>query len=148
MSDHASLPETVAELHALELEQQASVEEQQASLEKMVQELAARDQEIERLKALIDKLKRMHFGRKPEQLDRQIENLKTRLDDLTAGRGAVDVQHAKTGKDKPASSKEPDPVCPKCGTEMQMLGKDVSEQLARVAAAFKVICTIRRKMLC
>ncbi|MEX3606288.1 MAG: transposase [Burkholderia sp.] len=43
---------------------------------------------------------------------------------------------------------EPDPVCPKCGTEMQVLGEDVSEQLARVAAAFKVIRTIRRKMLC
>ncbi|MEX3605540.1 MAG: IS66 family transposase zinc-finger binding domain-containing protein [Burkholderia sp.] len=43
---------------------------------------------------------------------------------------------------------EPDPVCPKCGTEMPMLGEDVSEQLARVAAAFKVIRTIRPKMLC
>ncbi|MEX3606115.1 MAG: IS66 family transposase zinc-finger binding domain-containing protein, partial [Burkholderia sp.] len=31
---------------------------------------------------------------------------------------------------------------------MLMLGEDVSEQLARVAAAFKVIRTIRRKMLC
>ncbi|MEX3605969.1 MAG: IS66 family transposase zinc-finger binding domain-containing protein [Burkholderia sp.] len=148
MSDHAPLPDTVAELHALVLEQQASIEEQQASFEKMVQELAARDQEIECLKALIDKLKSMHFGRKPEQLDHQIENLETQLEELTAGRGAVDVQHAKTGKDKPASSKEPDPVCPKCGAEMQMLGKDVSEQLASVAAAFKVIRTIRRKMLC
>ncbi|MEX3606330.1 MAG: IS66 family transposase zinc-finger binding domain-containing protein [Burkholderia sp.] len=43
---------------------------------------------------------------------------------------------------------EPDLVCPKCGTEMPMLGENVSEQLARVAAAFKVIRTIRRKMLC
>jgi transposase len=31
---------------------------------------------------------------------------------------------------------------------MQPLGEDVSEQLARVAAAFKVIRTIRRKLLC
>jgi transposase len=31
---------------------------------------------------------------------------------------------------------------------MQALGEDVSEQLARVAAAFKVIRTIRRKMVC
>ncbi|WP_244122340.1 IS66 family transposase zinc-finger binding domain-containing protein [Burkholderia latens] len=31
---------------------------------------------------------------------------------------------------------------------MQPLGEDVSEQLARVAAAFKVIRTIRRKAVC
>ncbi|MEX3606036.1 MAG: hypothetical protein VB142_06270 [Burkholderia sp.] len=31
MSDHAPLPDTVTELHALVLEQQASIEEQQAS---------------------------------------------------------------------------------------------------------------------
>ncbi|MEX3606649.1 MAG: transposase, partial [Burkholderia sp.] len=134
MSDHAPLLDTIAEPHAMVLEQLASIEEQQASFEKMVQDLAARDQEIERMKALIDKLKRIHFGRKSEQLDRQIENLETRLEELTVGRGAVDVQHAKPGKDKAASSKEPDPACPKCGTEMPMLGEDVSEQLARVAA--------------
>lgn len=31
---------------------------------------------------------------------------------------------------------------------MQVLGEDVSEQLARVTAAFKVIRTIRRKLVC
>ncbi|KWC05137.1 hypothetical protein WL43_01165 [Burkholderia ubonensis] len=31
---------------------------------------------------------------------------------------------------------------------MQRLGEDVSEQLARVAAAFKVIRTIRHKLCC
>ena len=93
MSDRASLPDTVAELRALVLEQQAS-------FEKMVQELAARDQEIERLKALIDKLKRLHFGRKSEQLDRQIDKLEQQLEDLTAQRGAADVQDAKTGRNR------------------------------------------------
>ena len=43
---------------------------------------------------------------------------------------------------------DPDPACAKCGTGMQPLGVDVSEQLARVAAAFRVIRTIRRKRLC
>ena len=161
MSDRASLPDTVAELRALVLEQQAS-------FEKMVQELAARDQEIERLKALIDKLKRLHFGRKSEQLDRQIDKLERQLDDLTAQRGAADVQDAKAGRTKSSTNGkkpatraplpphlpreevvlDPDPACPKCGTEMQPLGEDVSEQLARVAAAFRVIRTIRRKRLC
>ncbi|MEX3605484.1 MAG: IS66 family transposase, partial [Burkholderia sp.] len=79
-----------------------------------------------------------------EQLDRQIENLETRLEELTTRRGAVDVQHAKTGQGQgreqqgtrlagataaaPAVCEEivlePDPVCPKCGTEMPMLGED------------------------
>ncbi|MEX3606302.1 MAG: IS66 family transposase zinc-finger binding domain-containing protein [Burkholderia sp.] len=108
----------------------------------------------------------MHFGLKSGQLDRQIENLKTRLGDLTAGRGAVDVQHAKRrARTRPRAARNPirwhhrciccakrscsnpDPVCPKCGTEIPMLGEDVSEQLAHVAAAFKVIRTIQRKML-
>ncbi|MFP4897592.1 IS66 family transposase zinc-finger binding domain-containing protein, partial [Paraburkholderia sp. EG304] len=43
---------------------------------------------------------------------------------------------------------EPDPLCPTCATTMQPLGEHASEQLARVAAAFKVIRTIRRKLLC
>ena len=157
MPDHAPLPDTVAELHAMVLAQQASIA-------KMLEELAARDDEIERLKAQIDKLKRMHFGRKSEQLAKQIEKLEAQLEDLTAGRGAVD---AKIGKNRPATNGtpatraplpphlpreeivlEPDPLCRECGTTMQPLGEDVSEQLARVAAAFKVIRTIRRKLFC
>ncbi|MDR5785273.1 transposase [Caballeronia sp. LP003] len=42
----------------------------------------------------------------------------------------------------------PNQTCPKCATTMQRLGEDVSEQLARVAAAFKVIRTIRHKLCC
>jgi transposase/uncharacterized small protein (DUF1192 family) len=157
MSDHAPLPDTVSELHAMVLAQQVSIA-------KMLEDLAARDDEIERLKAQIDKLKRMHFGRKSEQLAKQIDKLEAQLEDLTAGRGAAD---AKIGKNRPTTSGaaatreplpphlpreeivlEPDPMCPKCGTTMLPLGEDVSEQLARVAAAFKVIRTIRRKRLC
>ncbi len=67
---HRSL-QTIAELHALVLEQQAS-------MAKMRQEIAERDQELERLKAQIDKLRRMHFGRKSEQLDRHIDRLSLR----------------------------------------------------------------------
>lgn len=64
MPDQAPLPDTVAELRAMVLAQQASLLERRASIAKMVEELAARDDQIERLKAQIDKLRRMHFGRK------------------------------------------------------------------------------------
>jgi transposase len=162
MSDHAPLPDTVAELHAMVLAHQTSRLEHQASIVKMLEELAARDDEIERLKAQIDKLRRMHFGRKSEQLAKQINKLEAQLEDLTAGRGAAETDGT---PDAPASKLpsraplpphlpreeivlEPDPLCPRCATTMQPLGEDVSEQLARVAAAFKVIRTIRRKLLC
>jgi transposase len=166
MSDQAPLPDNVAELRAMVLAQQASLLEHQASIAKMVEELAARDEEIERLKAQIDKLRRMHFGRKSEQLARQIDKLEAQLEDLTAGRGAAEARNERDRTPNAPASKspsreplpphlpreemvlEPDPLCPKCATTMQPLGEDVSEQLARVAAAFKVIRTIRRKLLC
>ena len=159
MPDHAPLPDTVAELHAMVLAQQASIA-------KMREDLVARDDEIERLKAQIDKLRRMYFGRKSEQLAKQIDRLEAQLEDLTGGRGAAEAANQRNGTpDAPASKSssreplpphlpreeivlEPDPLCYRCATAMQPLGEDVSEQLARVAAAFKVIRTIRRKLLC
>ena len=137
---------------------------------KDAQEIAERDgmsTQIERLKAQIDKLRRMHFGRKSEQLERQIETLETQLEDLAAGRGVADVAvhahvHRSSGLSATSPKREPcrptcraksivlepDSACPKCDSAMQPLGEDVSEQLARVAAAFKVIRTIRRKLFC
>src|ERR1700761_5056915 len=152
MTDDARLPDDVDALKALLIEARA--------------QLAERDIEIEQLKAQIDKLKRMQFGRKSEQLDRQIERLETELEELTGGRGVADVRRARaSGTSAPAcatSSKEalpphlpreehvlePDASCPNCGNAMQALGEDVSEQLARVAAMFRVIRTIRRKAVC
>ncbi len=148
MTDDARLPDDVDVLKALLLEARA--------------QLAERDIEIEQLKAQIDKLKRMQFGRKFEQLDRQIERLETELEELTGGRGVADVHRARASGTNVAvgatSSKEalpphlsreehmlePDSSCPNCGNAMRSLGEDVSEQLARVAAMFKVIRTIRR----
>src|SRR5258705_8779066 len=145
MPDHAPLPDTVAELHAL-------VFEQQASIAKMQQEIAERDQELERLKAQIDKLRRMHFGRKSEQVDRQIDRLETQLEDLAAGSGVADVRRARARASSSgvsaASPKEavpphlpreervlePDSICPKCDNTMELPRKDLSEQLARVTA--------------
>ncbi|MFP3458902.1 IS66 family transposase zinc-finger binding domain-containing protein, partial [Psychrobacter sp. SIMBA_152] len=78
-------------------------------------------------------------------------------------RGVADVRRARASQtNTPGSSTSPkealpphlsrdehvlelDPSCPLCGNSMQPLGEDISEQLARVAAAFKVIRTIRPK---
>src|SRR5258708_1829148 len=95
--------------------------EARASISQMQQDMAERDLEIEKLKAQIDKYKRMQFGSKSEKLGRVIEELETSLEDLSASRG---------------------------GAEMQPLGEDVSEQLGRIMATFKVIRTIRRKKIC
>jgi transposase len=152
MSSDADLPDDVVTLQALLSEALASI--------------ADRDREIERLKVQIDKLKRMHFGRKSEQLDRQLDQLETQLEDLATGQGAADVRRARARSPSSGVSVqapkealpahlpredrvlEPDSTCPKCGSAMRALGEDVSEQLARVTAMFKVIRTIRRKMAC
>ncbi|AMM18567.1 transposase (plasmid) [Burkholderia sp. PAMC 28687] len=159
MTTGADLPDDVSLLRTMLVEARASIEQMQRAL-------AERDIEIERLKVQIDKLKRMQFGRKSEQLDRQIERLETELEDLTAGRGVADIRRARESASSVPSgesaSKEafpahlpredyaldPESTCPDCGEPMQALGEDVSEQLARVAAAFKVIRTIRHKMIC
>ena len=89
MPDHAPLPDTIAELHALVLEQQASIAKMRQEIAERDREIVERDQELERLKAQIDKLRRMHFGRKSEQVDRQIDRLETQLEDLAAGSGVA-----------------------------------------------------------
>ncbi|WP_211704257.1 IS66 family transposase, partial [Paraburkholderia aspalathi] len=166
MPDHAPLPQTVAELHALVLEQQASMAKMRQEIAERDREIVERDQELERLKAQIDKLRRMHFGRKSEQVDRQIDRLETQLEDLAAGSGVADVRRARARASSSGASAasakqalpphlpredrvlEPDSICPKCDNAMDLLGEDVSEQLARVTAMFKVIRTIRRKRIC
>ncbi|RQU30137.1 IS66 family transposase [Burkholderia cenocepacia] len=152
MSNGAELPDDVEILRALLSEARA--------------QLAERDLEIEQLRAQIDKLKRMQFGRKSEQLDREITRLETQFEDLTGGRGVTDVRRARqssastpVGDASPKEALPPhlpredrvleaDAICPTCGSAMQPLGEDVSEQLARVAAMFRVIRTIRRKTVC
>lgn len=151
MSNGAELPEDVETLRALLAEARA--------------QLAERDLEIEQLRAHIDKLRRMQFGRKSEQLDREITRLETQFENLTGERGVADVRRARqSGTNAPTSTSpkealpahlpreddvlEADTTCPKCGSAMQPLGEDVSGQLARVAAMFKVIRTVRRKTVC
>jgi transposase len=167
MSNGADLPDDVNALRAMLAQARASIAEQGREIERLLRDMAERDLEIERLTAQIDKLKRMQFGRKSEQLDRQIERLETELEDLAAGRGVADVRCARAssastpvGETSPKEALPPhlpreehvleaQLSCPECGNDdTQALGEDVSEQLARVAAMFKVIRTIRRKRVC
>ncbi|MGK8200649.1 IS66 family transposase [Burkholderia cepacia] len=166
MSNGADLPDDVDTLRAMLAQARASIAEQGREIERLLQDMAERELEIERLRAQIDKLKRMHFGRKSEQLDRQIARLEAELEDLTAGRGAADVRRARAstastsgGGTSPKEALpphlpreehvfEPDPSCPLCGNPMRLIGEDISEQLARVAAAFRVIRTIRPRAVC
>jgi len=164
-----ALPDDVDALKSLLLEAQVALLEARTSIAQMRQDMAERDLEIERLKAQIDKLKRMQFGRKSEKLDRQIQRLEAELEELTASRGVADVQEAQADPAKAAANAgrkpatrealpehlpredrvlEPEPTCPACGGDMQLLGEDVSEQLGRIMAAFKVTRTIRRKKIC
>lgn len=94
----------------------------------------------------------MRFGRKSEQVDRQIDRLETQLEDLAAGSGVADVRRARARASSSGASAasakealpphlpredrvlEPDSICPKCDNAMDLLGEDVSEQLARVTA--------------
>ncbi|SFT50626.1 zinc-finger binding domain of transposase IS66 [Paraburkholderia aspalathi] len=86
--------------------------------------------------------------------------------DLAAGSGVADVCRARARASSSGVSAaapkeavpphlpreervlEPDSTCPKCNNAMELLGEDVSEQLARVTAMFKVIRRIRRKRIC
>src|ERR1700758_5326671 len=94
------------------------------------------------------------------------QSIEQMLGDVSAERGVADVRRARaSGASVPMGAAlhkkalpphlprerrvlELDPNCPLCGNAMQMIGEDVSEQLARVAAAFKVIRTIRTKGVC
>jgi transposase len=164
MHNDGELPDDIEALRAMVLEQRASIAQ-------MRQDMTERDLEIERLQAQIDKFKRMQFGRKSEKLDKQIERLETELEELTGNRGVADARNARAGHGNASASTavqgertsrealpehlpreehvlEPDPTCSECGGEMQPLGDDISEQLGRITAAFKVIRTIRRKKIC
>jgi transposase len=88
MSNGADLPDDVDALKAMLLEARASISQMQ-------QDMAERDLEIEKLKAQIDKYKRMQFGSKSEKLGRVIEELETRLEDLSANRGAAEMLAAR-----------------------------------------------------
>jgi DNA repair exonuclease SbcCD ATPase subunit len=117
----------------------------------------------------------MIFGRKSEKLSRELEQLELRLEELettqAADQASEDAAEAKqsaspNSDSKPGSSRprrKPLPedlprevimhmpehdCCPGCGGQLRQFGEDVSEQLERIPATFKVIRHVRPKFAC
>ena len=138
-------------------------------------QLRSNSQEIEHLKLLIEKYRRMIFGRKSEKLTRELEQLELRLEELEttqaadqAAEDAAEAQQSSSPKSdsKPRASRprrKPLPEdlprevilhmpghdsCPCCGGELRQFGEDVSEQLERIPAIYKVIRHVRPKFAC
>jgi transposase len=131
-------------------------------------------QEIEHLKLVIEKYRRMIFGRKSEKLTAQLEQLEFRLEELETAQAADEaVQDAKEASQqsstqtarkprrrpvrKPLPEDLPREViahlpphncCPDCGGALRQFGEDVSEQLERIPATYKVIRHVRPKFAC
>jgi transposase len=131
-------------------------------------------QEIEHLKLVIEKYRRMIFGRKSEKLSGELEQLEFRLEELETAQAAEEASQAATEAARPSSTqtdskrgsrpaRKPLPEdlprevvthlpahsnCPDCGGALRQFGEDVSEQLERIPATFKVIRHVRPKFAC
>jgi len=137
-------------------------------------ELTSSTHEIEHLKLVIEKYRRMLFGRKSEKLTGELEQLEFRLEELETAQAAEEAAQAATEAAQPASTRTdskrrsrparkplpddlprevithlpPHNCCPDCGGALRQFGEDVSEQLERVPATFKVIRHVRPKFAC
>jgi transposase len=132
-------------------------------------------EEIEHLKLVIEKYRRMIFGRKSEKLTRELEQLELRLEELETAQAAEQAAQETAEAQQPSSSataqqrrssrprRKPLPedlprevmthlpahtCCPDCGEALRQFGEDVSEQLERIPASYKVIRHVRPKFAC
>lgn len=128
-------------------------------------EIRAKDLLIEKLKLQLANLRRHRFGSKSEALDHVIEQLELMLEDIEAS-GASQTEatdhgsRAESPKTPPKRRPLPDHLareevvlspgetCHQCGGRLRKIGEDVSETLEYVPARFKVIRTIRPKLVC
>jgi transposase len=130
--------------------------------------------EIEHLKRVIEKYRRMIFGRKSEKLSGELEQLEFRLEELEIAQAAEEAAQEATEATQPCSTQTdskrrsrparkplpedlprevvthlpPHSSCPDCGGALRQFGEDVSEQLERIPATFKVIRHVRPKFAC
>ena len=134
-------------------------------------QLTSNTHEIEHLKLVIEKYRRMIFGRKSEKLSGELEQLEFRLEELETAQAADEAateatQASSTQPDskrrsRPARKPLPEDLprevithlpphcsCPDCGGALRQFGEDVSEQLERIPASFKVIRHVRPKFAC
>ena len=129
------------------------------------------NQRIEHLKLVIEKYRRMIFGSKSEKLSGQLEQLEFQLEELETEQAATEAAtqatvppspQATTGS-RPRAPRKPLPedlprevithlpahtCCPDCGGALRQFGEDVSEQLERIPATYKVIQHVRPKFAC
>jgi transposase len=129
---------------------------------------------IEHLKLVIEKYRRMIFGRKSEKQTAQLEQLEFRLEELETTQAADEAAQAATEptqpsaahastKTRPRPARKPLPedlprevithlpphnCCPDCGGALRQFGEDISEQLERIPATYKVIRHVRPKFAC
>ena len=124
-------------------------------------------QQIEHLKLVIEKYRRMIFGSKSEKLKGQLEQLEFQLEELEIEQAASEAAQPRssptTTRSRPRAPRKPLPedlprevithlpphtCCPDCGGALRQFGEDVSEQLERIPATFKVIQHVRPKFAC
>jgi transposase len=152
-------------LDALDVEAlQALVMAQHSELRKQLQSNA---QQIEHLKLVIEKYRQMLFGRKSEKLAAQLDQLEFQLEELETAEAAAEVQQQRSTRTatKPRSRPQRKPLpedlprevithlpshtcCLDCGGALRQFGQDVSEQLERTPAQYKVIQHVRPKFAC
>ena len=168
----AMISSPLPDLEALDMEALKALVMAQHS--ELLEHRRSNAQEIERLKLIIEKYRRMIFGRKSEKLTGQLEQLEFRLEELetaqAADEAAQDAKEAsKQGSTqtvtkpprRPARKPLPEDLprevvthlpahncCPDCSGALRKFGEDVSEQLERIPASFKVIRHVRPKFVC
>uniref|UniRef100_E6PXP4 Transposase of ISCARN73, ORFC, IS66 family n=1 Tax=mine drainage metagenome TaxID=410659 RepID=E6PXP4_9ZZZZ len=135
----------------------------------LVRERRSNAQQIEHLKLVIEKYRRMLFGVKSEKLAGELGQLELQLEELETSEAAEQAaeenipqtQAAARSPRRPRRKPLPEdlprevvmhlPVhdsCPDCGGALRQFGEDVSEQLERIPATFKVIRHVRPKFAC
>ena len=162
--DTEALKKMVVAQHNQLLQQQQLASRQ---MEQASHQIEQAGRQIEHLKLVIDKYKRMIFGTKSEKLKGELEQLEFQLEELETEQAARQAQKSHsppaTNKSRPRAPRKPLPedlprevithapastCCPDCGGALRQFGEDVSEQLERVPASYKVIQHVRPKFAC
>jgi transposase len=162
---------SLPDLDALDIEAlKAMVIAQHSDLVRQHESSSQHGQQIEHLKLVIEKYRRMLFGSKSEKLKGQLEQLEFQLEELETAQAATEAAQSPSaqaaqakGKSRPRAPRKPLPedlprevithlpphtCCPDCGGALRQFGEDVSEQLERIPATYKVIQHVRPKFAC
>ena len=162
----AQLPDDIASLKAMLIEENRRASEAEARASDL-------DAEIENLKLQIAKLRHARFGNSSERTSVLMDQLELQLGELVERRAqetaaaemaALQVPASSTAaprqRSKPVRRPLPDHLprervvlpspqaCPCCGGRLRKLGEDVTETLERVPARWKVVQYVREKMTC